>query len=151
MKPKGGLVLFVVFLTAATLYMAFLGARSSWQYYLTAEECLEKRAELQGARVRVSGVVAPGTLQLGALQRSARFAFVTDAGTLKVEYSGGRLPDNLREGTQVVVEGRLEGGERLQADKLLTRCASKYESKAKRASDEKPVERVAEEGNGRWQ
>ncbi len=40
----------------------------------------------------------------------------------------GRLPDNLAEGMEVVVEGRFEPSGVLSGDTVLTRCASKYEA-----------------------
>jgi cytochrome c-type biogenesis protein CcmE len=38
------------------------------------------------------------------------------------------LPDNLKEDIDVVVEGRLNESGALQGDRVLTRCASKYQS-----------------------
>ena len=45
-----------------TAYMAYRGASASWQYYLTADECVAAGASLVGHRVRVSGRIAAGTL-----------------------------------------------------------------------------------------
>ena len=50
----------------ATAYMAYLGASSSWQYYMTADECLANVVEAAGRRVRVSGKIAPKTLRIDA-------------------------------------------------------------------------------------
>ena len=40
-----------------TLYMAYVGASSSWKYYLTTDECVQHAAEFAGGRMRVSGKV----------------------------------------------------------------------------------------------
>jgi cytochrome c-type biogenesis protein CcmE len=41
------------------------------------------------------------------------------------------LPDNLVEGIDVVVEGTLEKQGRLRGEKVMTRCASKYQANTK--------------------
>ena len=58
----------------ATAYMAYLGASSSWQYYMTADECLANVAEVAGRRVRVSGKIAPQTLRIAADRLGATFS-----------------------------------------------------------------------------
>ncbi len=118
----GGLVL-----AAATVFMAYLGASANWQYYLTADECAAAGDRLVGSRVRVSGRVGPESLQMAPDRSSATFALLGAEERLEVRCRGP-LPDNLAENIDVVVEGRLEAAGRLQGEKVLTRCASKYES-----------------------
>ena len=47
---------------SVTAYMAYRGASSNWQYYLTVDECLAKTLTLVQDRVRVSGNVAAASL-----------------------------------------------------------------------------------------
>jgi cytochrome c-type biogenesis protein CcmE len=47
---------------------------------------------------------------------------------LPVQYHGV-VPDNFVENREVVVEGRLAAAGVFQADKLMTRCESKYQAK----------------------
>jgi len=110
-----------------TLYMAYVGASSSWKYYLTTDECVQNAAEFTGGRMRVSGKVVVGTLKIAPDRRQASFSLQGQNGTLPVTCRG-MLPDNLGEAMEVVVEGRLEEGPLLRGEKVLTRCASKYES-----------------------
>ncbi len=112
---------------ALAMYMAYRGAAGSWQYYVTVDECLTSADTLVGARIRVSGKVVPGSLVIGGDRREARFALEGTAAVLPV-ICAGPLPDNLAEGIEVVVEGRLEDASLLRGDKVLTRCASKYQS-----------------------
>ncbi|NUQ62377.1 MAG: cytochrome c maturation protein CcmE [Pirellulales bacterium] len=114
----------------ATFYMAYLGASASWQYYLTAEECLADAADLAGSRIRVSGRIATGTLVISPRRDQAEFALEAADRGLKVSCQG-TLPDNLAEQIDVVVEGKLETPALVRGDKVLTRCASKYESRHK--------------------
>jgi cytochrome c-type biogenesis protein CcmE len=114
---------------AATMYMAYLGATAGWQYYLTAEECLANARDLAGNRLRVSGRIVSGTLRISAGRDTAEFALAAPQDRLRV-VCRGPLPDNLAEASDVVVEGRLDENGLLRGDKVLTRCASKYESQA---------------------
>ena len=128
MSPSVKLALGASIVAAVTSYMAYVGASASWQYYVTADECLARSKQLEGHRVRVSGGVAAGSLHVAGDRSQASFRLQGGTGTLDVVCSGP-LPDNLAENIDVVVEGRLEPGARLRGDKLLTRCASKYERK----------------------
>ena len=77
--------------------------------------------------LRVSGRVAPGSLEVSTRDSQANFALAAPAGLLRVVCQGP-LPDNLAEDIDVVVEGQLDEDGTLRGTKLLTRCASKYES-----------------------
>jgi cytochrome c-type biogenesis protein CcmE len=127
-----------------TGYMAYLGASSSWQYYVTVDECLTGGDRLARGRIRVSGRIAPHSLVVAEDGRSARFALRGAAGSLPVTCSGP-LPDNLAENTEAVVEGRLDETGILCGEKLLTRCASKYQSQvgAQASADNVPSGREA--------
>ena len=126
MSPSVKLLLGASIVIAVTSYMAYVGASASWQYYVTADECLARATQLEGHRVRVSGRVAVGSLQISSDRSQAKFNLQGATGSLDVVCTGP-LPDNLAENIDVVVEGRLEPRAQLRGDKLLTRCASKYE------------------------
>jgi cytochrome c-type biogenesis protein CcmE len=127
MTPGRKLAVAGTVVAAVTAYMAYVGASSSWKYYLTADECVAQGEKVVGQRMRVSGKVADGSLQIASDRRRADFVLQGTVGSLTVACSGA-LPDNLTDGMEVVVEGRLESAGRLTGDKVLTRCASKYES-----------------------
>jgi cytochrome c-type biogenesis protein CcmE len=110
-----------------TGYVAYLGASSSWQYYLTVDECAARGAEFAGRRVRISGRVAPGSLVVEKDRRGATLVLAGASGRLRAVCTG-TVPDNLAEDMDIVVEGQLESAELLHGEKVLTRCASKYES-----------------------
>lgn len=116
-----------VIVAGVTGIMAYLGAASSWQYYVTVDECLTDTASLVGDRIRVTGRLAPGSLRTSADRARTTFQLAGAAGRLSVTCRGP-LPDNLKEDIDVVVEGRLNDLGVLQSDRVLTRCASKYAS-----------------------
>jgi cytochrome c-type biogenesis protein CcmE len=126
MSVRAKLLIGALILVGATVYVAFLGATSSWQYYLTVDECSADISRFTGRKVRVSGNVAPHSLQISGERTSATFVLQGASNALTTSYRGP-LPDNFAEGVPVVVEGSVEDGG-LRAEKVLTRCASKYES-----------------------
>jgi cytochrome c-type biogenesis protein CcmE len=122
---------------SVTAYMAYLGASSSWQYYLTVDECICDASTLSHEPLRVSGKIAPGSLTVSADRGAAVFMLEGTSGNLRVNCSG-HLPDNLAEGIQVVVEGRLQDDNQLAGERVLTRCASKYSSRTSSADSTGP-------------
>lgn len=116
-----------VLIAAGTLYLAYLGAASSWRYYVLVDECVEHSADFAGHRLRVNGKVAPDSLHIRDDRQLATFTLCGATERLEVSCPGP-LPDNLAEEIDVVVEGRLKTGATLHlaGDRVLTRCASKY-------------------------
>jgi len=121
-----------VVVAGATAYMAYLGASSSWQYYMTVKECVDNAAQVTGQRIRVSGTIVPGSLIIAPDRQEARFS-LSEAGADIPVVCTGPLPDDLSPAKtmDVVVEGRIEGSCLLRGDKLITKCASKYNSQKK--------------------
>jgi cytochrome c-type biogenesis protein CcmE len=125
MNPAVKLTAGALLVVAAVGYLAWMGAAASWQYYLSVDEAFADAAHLEGKRLRVSGHVTGGTLSIGDDRRQATFDLAGEQHTLQVT-CGCLLPDNLAEGIDVVVEGRFEAGV-IHGDKVITRCASKYQ------------------------
>jgi cytochrome c-type biogenesis protein CcmE len=135
MTAGAKLAIGIAIVATVTAYMAYVGAATSWQYYLTVDECVASAAELMGQRVRVSGKVAPGSLEITADRKHGHFSLTGTRKELHVVCSG-TFPDNLADGLEVVVGGRLEHTGVLRGDTVLARCASKYESPKPPASAE---------------
>jgi cytochrome c-type biogenesis protein CcmE len=129
MATRGRLILAGAVVVSVVVYMAYVGGAADWQYYLTVDQCTARGQTLLGSRIRVSGNVAPGTLQVDPERAWAGFQLSGTAGNLPVR-CGGTIPDNLAENMAVVVEGQLDDHGVLQGRKLLTRCTSKYETRA---------------------
>jgi cytochrome c-type biogenesis protein CcmE len=111
----------------ATSYLAFLGASQSWRYYVLVDECVQQSATIAGQRLRVSGHVAPNSLVVPSDRSQATFTLAGQRSNLAVSCRGP-LPDNLAEDMDVVVEGTLTPDGLLRGEKVLTRCASKYQA-----------------------
>ncbi len=110
---------------AAIGYLAYLGAASSWQYYVSVDEVAADLPQLMTRRIRVSGRVEPGSLAIASDRRHASFRLAGEHSGLPA-MCNCLLPDNLAENIDVVVEGTLQPAG-LVGTKVITRCASKYE------------------------
>ena len=118
-------LLVVAVLGVAIGLLSYKAFESSSVYYLRVSELKQKGESAYGDKFRVSGQVAPGSIQrdLGTLQ-----FLITEGGQqLPVRYKGP-VPDIFRDGAEVVVEGRYQSADLFEASKLLTKCPSKYES-----------------------
>lgn len=125
MSPKVKLIAGASLMTAAIGYLAYLGAASSWQYYLSVDEAVADSTHIEGQRIRVSGRVVVGSLAIVDDRRQASFVLAGEASSLPATCRCV-MPDNLAEGIDVVVEGVFHA-EGIQGDKVITRCASKYQ------------------------
>jgi cytochrome c-type biogenesis protein CcmE len=125
MSPGLKLTAGALLMAAAIGYLAYLGAASSWQYYLSVDEAVADATHIEGKRIRVSGRVAAGSLLIVDDRRQATFDLVGDRHRLDVTCCCS-LPDNLAEGIDVVVEGTFQA-DGIHGDKVITRCASKYQ------------------------
>jgi cytochrome c-type biogenesis protein CcmE len=136
MTLNAKLVVGILVLVGVTAYLAYVGAATSWQYYVVVDECVGDARTLEGLRLRVSGRVAPNSLDVPLDRREATFVLQGTRHTLRVSCPAP-LPDNLKEDIDVVVEGVLfradnaagdQGEHFLRGEKVITRCASKYQS-----------------------
>ena len=135
MSPQFKLAVAATLTACATAYLAYLGASTSWRYYLLVDECVENGEKFIGQRLRVSGRVATESLQLSDDRNSASFVLCGQQSKISVSCRGP-LPDNLAEDMDVVVEGTINENGTVQGEKVLTRCASKYEATGKTSATE---------------
>lgn len=120
----GGLVL--------VLALSFLGYRAfggSVAYYYTVTELVRQGNSTYLQGIRVNGVVVPGTVEPEADNLTIKFMLTDNRESLLIIYRGV-VPQTFDEGTEVVVEGKYSpGGAFFEANRILTRCPSKYVSR----------------------
>ena len=111
-----------VLLAGALVYTSFSAsseARTPSQLMSNAEA---------GKVYKLTGKVEPGYTRKG----TTTYFRVRDRagkGSVPVSYEG-TLPDPFREGREVIVDGKLEGGTFVaERDSLVTKCPSKFENK----------------------
>jgi len=132
----------------AISYYAIRSFKGSYQYYLTVSEYTRLHNQDQLAPneyLKIAGTVAQGSIRSQVDKDKKRvFTFqIAEGGkTLRVLYHG-IPPDRLLGDMSVVIEGRYipEQPGFFTADKLITRCASKYsEGTSPRPSSTRPGE-----------
>ena len=98
-------------------------------FYTPGEMVYGKRETHQrpvvGERLRVGGIVMPGSVTHvpGSLQ--VAFSVCDRAGVIRIRYNG-LLPDLFREGQSVVVQGVLQDPRQVQAEEVLARHDENY-------------------------
>ena len=118
----GGIIIFL-----AIGYLGFMGFRGSATYYYTVSELMEQGGSIYGENVRVTGQVAPGSVEQDSGSLVLRFTIVDVEGekSLPVVYQGV-VPDAFRVGNDVVVDGHLNSAGIFQTNNILVKCPSKY-------------------------
>lgn len=85
-----------------------------------------EKARRSSDAVQVAGSLVPGSDRYDESSSRLIFAIADERGdTLEVAYKGLK-PGNFNEATQIVAIGRYRG-DRLEAEKLLVKCPSKYQ------------------------
>ena len=99
---------------ALTIGLVLYALRSNIELFYTPGEILYGKRETQqmpevGQRLRVGGMVMPGSVQRDPNSLKVTFTIYDAEGSVDVSYEG-ILPDLFREGQGVVVQGELEKG-----------------------------------------
>ena len=110
----------------AVFYLVYINTQASAVYYMTVSE-LHSCTTCSTQSVRVAGVVQAGSIVHDDANQSLSFTINDGKATLPVTYSGV-VPDIFRAGIQVVVEGHYNGQGAFQAQTLLAKCPSKFQS-----------------------
>ena len=118
----GGLVIL-----GAIAYVTISSFQSNAIYYLTLKELNAERTTLVGQPVRVNAPLDKGSVQFDDKSLTLKFNLKEDNYILPVVYKGV-VPDTMDQGESVVAEGRLGSDGVFQANQILVKCPSKYES-----------------------
>ena len=103
--------------------LALYALKDSIVFFYGPSEIAEKHVA-PGTRMRIGGLVQPGSLQKGQGQK-ATFGVTDNSTTIAVSYEG-LLPDLFREGQGVVAEGVLVGPGVFRADTVLAKHDERY-------------------------
>lgn len=125
-------------LMIAVGFLAVAGVREGWVYYLQVDQFLAS-PEHHDKRVRLHGSVGEANLVSRPAELTASFDLLGETGRIRVDYHGV-VPDLFKIDVDVVVEGQLNEAGVFQADTLMTKCASKYETAEGEAPHAEPCE-----------
>jgi cytochrome c-type biogenesis protein CcmE len=118
---------FVIILTLS--FLAYSGYQESKTYYHTVPELYEMKEKAHDLRLQVSGDVIPGSIQRDG--KIVTFVIGEEPQTLQIKYVGkDPLPDTLMDRATAMATGKLGPDGVFVADKMLAKCASKYEKEA---------------------
>jgi cytochrome c-type biogenesis protein CcmE len=106
---------------AAVLVLSAL--KDSIVFFNSPTDVVEKKVA-PGSRIRLGGLVKPGTLQRGD-HLAVRFEVTDGNQAIAVNYQG-ILPDLFREGQGVIAEGALEPNGAFKADAVLAKHDERY-------------------------
>jgi cytochrome c-type biogenesis protein CcmE len=110
-----------VLAVAAALVLSAM--RDSIVFFNSPTDLAEKHIA-PGTRMRIGGLVKPGSLERGD-NLQVRFAVTDGKADVAVRYQG-IVPDLFREGQGVVAEGKLEPGGVFAADTVLAKHDERY-------------------------
>ena len=128
MKKYGKFAALIVVVVGSVLYIAMQGMASNQTYYKTIPELAQMGDKAYGARLRVGGDVAAGSIH--RVGNAVQFTIVQENSRLEVSYNGSDpLPDTFKDGAQALADGKLSRDGVFQAGKIQAKCASKYEAK----------------------
>jgi cytochrome c-type biogenesis protein CcmE len=113
-------------IVGAIVYLVYANTQASALYYLTVPE-LKQCSDCMTRSVRVAGVVENKSVKQKVNAQNITFTITDSNQTLPVTYSGV-VPDIFRAGVQVVVEGHYTGSGPFEAQTLLAKCPSKFQS-----------------------
>ena len=111
-------------------YFMWQAMRSSWSYCYSVDEFAQQKSAVQNYSLRVVGNVKTGSIERNLKEMRLNFILRGSDTSVPVSYTGV-VPDNFAEEIEVVVQGRLDTNGIFQADKLMTKCESKYKAKVK--------------------
>lgn len=114
-------------IAAAVVGMAFLNLSEYTTYFLTPAEAYARASEIGDQTVKVGGMVKAGSVQWKAETLSLSFVMNDmDGHDIAVSHKG-TPPDMFKEGSGVVVEGRLaSGGKEMQSRALMVKHSEEY-------------------------
>jgi cytochrome c-type biogenesis protein CcmE len=135
----------------AIVYLIVTATSANSQYFLTVQELQQRKTELAGQDVRVSGVILGDTIQYDAKNLKLEFTVANVPGEqkeidaegglanalhlaatdtsrprLKVVYVGVK-PDLLRNEAQAIMTGKLGPDGSFAANELLLKCPTRYQ------------------------
>lgn len=134
-------IIAVVVIGAAGGYLLHQAIKSSWAYYYSVDEFVKAvsgaapensargASKIDGSRIiRLAGIVKDGSVVHNVEKMQLDFELAGRNSSVPVRFYGA-APKNFAGGKEVVVEGRVAEGGVFVADKILTRCESKYKVK----------------------
>jgi cytochrome c-type biogenesis protein CcmE len=118
-------ILAIGMIVLALTYLVYGGVRDTMVYYLTVGELIQRVPSVYKDKVRVSGIVVPGSIKK-SIDGSLEFKITDGKQDIDVRYKG-IVPDIFRDNVEAVVEGLYTPQNVFSAKVLLAKCPTKYD------------------------
>lgn len=125
MKVKVTVGIIIVAGAVALFLLSSTGSSKAVFYYSPTQYLSD--ASLRQDRVRLKGIIQPGSVKLSEERVDLWFAVADEAHAVPVHYRGA-VPDAFQEGLEVVVDGRMQADGTFEGRELIVKCPSKYEA-----------------------
>lgn len=127
----------LTFIAIGILIVTVSTLPKSTQYYVTVDELLSDKAKYAQTELKVAGKVQPGSIKKSEKDMTWEFNVENKSHVIQVMFSGA-MPDTFKETADVVVTGKYDGQNFVQATEVLAKCASRYEEKLSPTYQSKP-------------
>ena len=118
-------------------YFFYAGLQQGTTFYVTVPELYAHGSEIVGKSLRMGGLVLEGSITQNPRDLLVEFKLHQGSDVVPVRYQGV-TPDMFKDGSEVIVEGTLSDTGVFEADWLMAKCPSKYESKEYKAPETGP-------------
>lgn len=136
MKKNKKMMMGIIPIVATIFMLIFSSTTDSSSQEVTLDKVLEQPDRYKEKLLMLQGDLMEESVQWDADQTLLRFSIKQGERTIKVQYKGVK-PDTFTAGTIVMVDGIYHAGDQVVvAERLRTRCPSKYESMDKEANKE---------------
>jgi cytochrome c-type biogenesis protein CcmE len=135
------IIIAVAVIGVASAYLLHQAIKSSWAYYCSVDDFVKSisNATVEGSGTGASKIYGNSIIRLAGRVKDGSVVHNVEKMLLDFELAGkdksvavrfyGAVPKNFAAGKEVVVEGRASQTGIFEADKILTRCESKYRVK----------------------
>ena len=131
--PVWSIVLILV-AAAAIGYIIYDGLKSE-TYFYTVDQAVAQGSDLPGQRVRIKGIVEPGSIEGKDGHLFRKFRVAENGKSLTVTFDKA-MPDTFEEEREVVVLGTVNDQSVLEAEEVIVKCPSRYEGAPPTANEE---------------
>jgi cytochrome c-type biogenesis protein CcmE len=119
------------------VWLTISGFEENMQYYVSISEVKAMTNTASNKGLRVKGFLVPGSLKKTEKNLQVSFLISENDEQLLVHYDK-ELPDTFKDGSEVLVEGKYTPEGYFDAEVLMAKCPSKYESEGYGAEDAAP-------------
>ncbi|RMG16064.1 MAG: cytochrome c maturation protein CcmE [Deltaproteobacteria bacterium] len=120
----------LVVVGGALVWLAGASLKDDLEYYKKVDEVMADKARWTGPKLKMGGHVPKGSIFNKPGTLDYIFTVAHNGAEVEVHYTGV-VPDTFKDGSEVVVAGRLTPEGYFEANEVIAKCPSKYESRGK--------------------